>query len=671
MEPHSAHTLLQFQPLSSGVVDDEFWHALYRRKLQVQQLSEEAIHLVASIQPTARRGLPATLHVEAASLSGDCEVEKGKLKVPGTLVNFNTAARFASKNAREEVFRNVVGRIWEDVQNGEALRDPSKLSRFLLVTFADLKSFHFHYWFAFPAIKPPENFMASKPVPLPQLHTVTQELVDSCARRTSELAWALHLTDTSQFVEGSLSEFHSLQEKFGQVYVAYADPSLDQNTAGWTLRNLLILMQRWWVQRRVKVISVRYCRGRPDLNSSLVLDIELPQISSNFSAEHTPVAVGWEKNRAGKLLPRKVNLSSSMDPSKLASTAVDLNLRLMKWRAAPGLDIERVARLNCLILGAGTLGCTVARGLVAWGVRNITLVDAGRVSYSNPARQSLYVFHDCLGGGLPKAESAATHLKEVFPGVLATGVEMTIPMPGHRIVKEDVDVTMDSIRRLDALVQASDVVFILTDTRESRWLPTLLATTHNKITLNSALGFDSFLVMRHGPKPSSVSKERLGCYFCNDVVAPTNSTVDRTLDQQCTVTRPGLASVAGALAVELMASLANHPEGIFAPACNPSKERMNVMSTVDSSSPLGMVPHSIRGSLHNFVQQSLTGFAFPSCTACSLKVVEEYRNRGTEFILDALQNPGSLEELTGLVEVHAMADAATVEWDYDTSDLEQ
>lgn len=66
-----------------------------------------------------------------------------------------------------------------------------------------------------------------------------------------------------------------------------------------------------------------------------------------------------------------------------------------------------------------------------------------------------------------------------------------------------------------------------------------------QITITAALGFDSFLVMRHGAGPCSSSHDsnceaanalstdlsnlvltnrngghRLGCYFCNDVVAP-------------------------------------------------------------------------------------------------------------------------------------------------------
>lgn len=40
-----------------------------------------------------------------------------------------------------------------------------------------------------------------------------------------------------------------------------------------------------------------------------------------------------------------------MAPGALAEQAVDLNLRLMRWRAAPGLDIGKMAATKCLLLG--------------------------------------------------------------------------------------------------------------------------------------------------------------------------------------------------------------------------------------------------------------------------------------------------------------------------------
>ena len=80
--------------------------------------------------------------------------------------------------------------------------------------------------------------------------------------------------------------------------------------------------------------------------------------------ETVPQAIGWEKNERQRPGSRKVNLSASMNPIHLAETAVGLNLKLMKWRLAPEIDLEILEKTRCLLFGAGTLGCNVARCLM-------------------------------------------------------------------------------------------------------------------------------------------------------------------------------------------------------------------------------------------------------------------------------------------------------------------
>lgn len=92
-----------------------------------------------------------------------------------------------------------------------------------------------------------------------------------------------------------------------------------------------------------------------------------------------PRSFGWESDESGRMLPRCVNMKSSMDPQALAESALDLNLKLMKWRLLPDLDLDLMKNTKCLLLGAGTLGCNVARCLLGWGVRCITFADCAKV----------------------------------------------------------------------------------------------------------------------------------------------------------------------------------------------------------------------------------------------------------------------------------------------------
>jgi ubiquitin-like modifier-activating enzyme ATG7 len=220
-----------------------------------------------------------------------------------------------------------------------------------------------------------------------------------------------------------------------------------------------------------------------------------------------------------------------------------------------------------------------------------------------------------------KAIAAAFRLKQIYPDVQSNGYVMSIPMPGHPLHNINGSMKHDLMNRssisssssidrsdesnqdindfyhLEGLIKSHDVCFTLTDSREARWLPTMLCTKYNKVLINSALGFDSYLVMYHdncrydegdyghgrseerinddhnqqqqqqlsGQQQQlsgqqhqhnhAIKKPELGCYFCNDVVAAQNSTRDRSIDQQCTVTRPGLSFIAAGLAVEIMVAV--------------------------------------------------------------------------------------------------------------------
>ncbi|XP_023655452.1 ubiquitin-like modifier-activating enzyme ATG7 [Paramormyrops kingsleyae] len=703
----SAGQKLQFAPFCSAL-EAGFWHQLTQRKLDDYRLDESPRDIRGYYYNGDPVGLPTRLTLEFSAFDVNGQTPARCCPAFGTLYNTNTLEAFKSCD-KKALLESSAKEIWEAIQSGSCVEDPSVLCKFILLTFADLKKYRYFYWFCFPALCFPEAVpFHQPPVALEKRFSskqieALQGAYDGLCQENGGTAVPYFLVRYSEeaVLVSPLKNWSSFFKDQKKVTVGVYDPCTLSQHPGWPLRNLLALVACKWGELvdAVEVLCFRdrTLQGSRSIQHSIIFQVKLPQLSVSAGV---PKTVGWEKNQRGAMGPRMVNLSECMDPKRLAESSVDLNLKLMRWRLVPSLDLDKVVSTKCLLLGAGTLGCNVARTLMGWGVRHITFVDNATISYSNPVRQPLYEFEDCLGGGKAKAQAAVERLKKIFPGVNAEGHTLSIPMPGHPVNSSEATVAQarQDVAQLEALISGHDVVFLLMDTRESRWLPTVIAASQRKLIVNAALGFDTFVVMRHGLKLqknagtasaptstgstpasecfsssssssagsmavhgaslfSNIPGHKLGCYFCNDVVAPGDSTRDRTLDQQCTVSRPGLAMIAGALAVELMVSILQHPEGGYAIASS-SDDRMNEPPT-----SLGLVPHQIRGFLSRFDNVLPASLAFDKCTACSPVVLDHYEREGFAFLSKVFNSSHSfLEDLTGLTLLHQETQAAEI-WD--------
>jgi ubiquitin-like modifier-activating enzyme ATG7 len=63
-------------------------------------------------------------------------------------------------------------------------------------------------------------------------------------------------------------------------------------------------------------------------------------------------------------------------------------------------------------------------------------------------------------------------------------------MPGHPIPPELTEQAKAQVAQLEALFDAHDVVYLLMDSRESRWLPTLLGASKKKVNFQPFIQFN-------------------------------------------------------------------------------------------------------------------------------------------------------------------------------------
>ena len=397
------------------------------------------------------------------------------------------------------------------------------------------------------------------------------------------------------------------------------------NEKGWYLIGNSIVINDISPEITTIPILIKYSLSELYPNNSTITQIILNKSQNKFlTIQIDNIQIKDQKREQSEFVNIEsviVDLKQMFNPESIAENAVDLNINLMKWRMCPHLNTDIIKTSKYLLIGSGTLGCHVSRCLLGWGARHITFIDNGKVSYSNPVRQSLYTFEDSTNVNENyKALLAAKKLKEIFPMADSKGYNLHIPLPGRTLIDERAEKNYkENLELLEEQIKSHDVIFLLTDSRESRWFPTVIATANNKKVVTAAIGFDSYLVMRHGTK-----ENKLGCYFCTDIVSPTDTSGSRTLDQQCTISRPGVSMICSGMAIELAMSLMND-------ALN-DKE----------------VPHQIRGSLLNYSMQQFSHGCNKNCVACSEGVVGDYLNNREKFLINIMNDPYYIEKISGV-----------------------
>jgi molybdopterin/thiamine biosynthesis adenylyltransferase len=150
---------------------------------------------------------------------------------------------------------------------------------------------------------------------------------------------------------------------------------------------------------------------------------------------------------------------------------------------------QRLLDARALVVGAGGLGSPALLYLGTAGVGHITVVDHDTVDLTNLQRQ---IAHDLARVGTPKADSAARSIHAINPEVQ---VEALV---------ERVDAA-----RLDALVQAADVVLDCSDNFATRHAVNRACVAHHvPLVSGAAIRFDGQISVYDTRQATSP------CYAC-------------------------------------------------------------------------------------------------------------------------------------------------------------
>lgn len=173
----------------------------------------------------------------------------------GTIYNKNTIEEFKALD-KVALLADEGKELIADMRSGRVLVDPSLLARFFVLSFADLKSHSYYYWFAFPCPLTPTLKLQGG---VQKLRDVSNNQKYTEALKSlpaeSQAFFILYVNEKKNVCEAR--KLNSLDEKdVEHYYFGFADPS-EYDHPAWLMRNYAAwLLNHWLVIELTKCIAV-------------------------------------------------------------------------------------------------------------------------------------------------------------------------------------------------------------------------------------------------------------------------------------------------------------------------------------------------------------------------------------------------------------------------------
>ncbi|XP_075636943.1 ubiquitin-like modifier-activating enzyme atg7 [Castanea sativa] len=183
---------------------------------------------------------------EQSSTAATSGGNRNRCPVPGILYNTNTIESFHALD-KKSLLRAEAKKIWDDIHTGKAVEDSAVLSRFLLISFADLKKWTFHYWFAFPALvlDPPATLVdlkrASQYFSLDEAKSVSVACNEwRNSSLTADVPFFLVCIDPNSLATVKhIKDWETCQSDGNKLLFGFYDPCHLPNNPGWALIEML------------------------------------------------------------------------------------------------------------------------------------------------------------------------------------------------------------------------------------------------------------------------------------------------------------------------------------------------------------------------------------------------------------------------------------------------